>query len=179
MKKLIFILFISFSLGMYGQKYITKTGILNFEASTPAFEPVKAQHNTTTAILDVSNGNVAVLALVKGFRFKNALMEEHFNENYMESDNFPKASFTGVIVDFKADDLGAEKEYTVKGKLTIHGETKEIETPITLSKDGDSITMKTSFSAAPGDFNIEIPSVVKEKISESIAIVGTFKLAPR
>ena len=66
MKKLIFILFVSFSLGMFGQKYITKTGTLNFEASTPAFEPVKAQHSTTTAVLDVSSGKVAVLALVKG-----------------------------------------------------------------------------------------------------------------
>ncbi len=179
MKKLIFLLFLSFSIGSFGQKYLTKTGTLNFEASVPAFEPVKAQHSTTTALLDLSNGNVAVLALVKGFRFKNALMEEHFNENYMDSDNFPKASFSGSIVDFNADDLGAEKEYMVKGKLTIHGKSKQIETPITLSKDGDTITMKTAFSTAPGDFDIEIPSIVKEKISESINILGTFELAQR
>ena len=179
MKKLIFILIVSFSIGMFGQKYITKTGTLNFEASTPAFEPVKAQHSTTTAVLDVSSGKVAVLALVKGFRFKNALMEEHFNENYMESDTFPKASFSGTIVDFNADNLGTENEFTVKGKLTIHGVTKEIERPILLSKEGNIIMMKISFSTAPGDFNIEIPSVVKEKISESIAIVGTFELTQR
>ena len=179
MKKIIFLLFLSFSIGTFGQKCITKTGTINFEASVPAFEPVKAQHSTTTAILDLSNGNVAVLALVKGFRFKNALMEEHFNENYMDSDNFPKTTFTGTIVDFNADDLGAEREYMVKGKLTIHGKTKDIEAPIVLSKNDDTITMNTEFNAAPGDFDIEIPSVVREKISESINILGTFELVQR
>lgn len=179
MKKLICILLISLSFGVFGQKYITKTGTLDFEASVPAFEPVKAQHATTTAILDVTKGNVAVLALVKGFRFKNALMEEHFNENYMESDRFPKASFSGAIIGFNQNNLSTEKEYKAKGRLTIHGETREIEIPIILFKEGGIITMKTKFNAVPEDFGIKVPGVVKGKISESINILGRFDLAQR
>ena len=179
MRNLIIFCFLSLSITAFGQKYITKTGTIDFEASVPAFEPVKAKHSTTTAVLDLSNGNLAVLALVKGFRFKNALMEEHFNENYMDSDTYPKTTFTGTIIDFNADDIGAKQEYTVKGTLTIHGKEKEIEAPISLSKNGDTIILETTFTTAPGDFDIKIPNVVKEKISESIVVTGNFELAQR
>jgi len=70
----------------YAQKYYTKTGKIDFEASVEVFEPVVASHDNVTSVLDTSNGQVAILALMKGFRFRNALMEEHFNENYIESD---------------------------------------------------------------------------------------------
>ena len=79
--------------GFSQSKYLTKSGLLNFEASVEAFEEIKATNNNVTAILNTENGQFAALALVKGFRFKNALMEEHFNENYAESDEHPKAIF--------------------------------------------------------------------------------------
>ena len=180
MKKTIFIfLCLSIFYQGFGQKYFTKTGTLNFEASVPAFEPVKAENKSTTAILDVNTGKIAVLALVKGFRFKNALMEEHFNENYMESDTYSKATFNGEINSFSLDNLSSEKEFSVSGDLTIHGETKQIETTITLKKDGDNFLLETQFSTAPGDFNIDIPGVVKEKISDKINITGSFELVKR
>ena len=180
MKKIIFLLVcVSITSQSFGQKYFTKTGVLNFEASVPAFEPVKASSSTTTAILDVSTGKLAVLALIKGFRFKNALMEEHFNENYMESDKHPKATFNGSIKDFSLDDLSSKQEFSVSGDLTIHGKTKAIDITITLTKDGDAFLLETQFSAVPGDFNIDIPGVVKEKISDKINISGSFKLIKR
>ena len=73
-------------MGFSQEKYLTKSGVLNFEASVEYFEEIKATNTNVTAILNTSNGQFAALALVKGFRFKNALMEEHFNENYAESD---------------------------------------------------------------------------------------------
>ena len=179
MKNYILLLTLIISTTVFGQKYFTKTGTLDFEASGPAFEPVKATNSTTTTILDIATGDVAVLALIKGFRFKNALMEEHFNENYMESDTHPKATFSGKIEGFSVDDLGNTKEYILKGELTIHGKTQPIEAPVSITKNGDTIALSTNLKAAPGDFDIDIPSVVREKISESINITGSFNLVKR
>ena len=180
MKKSIFILlFFAIIAQSFGQKYYTKTGTLNFEGSVEAFEPVKASNETTTAILDLSTGKIAVLGLVKGFRFRNALMEEHFNENYMESDKNPKATFNGVVDGFSVADLDTEKEYTVTGDLTLHGETKKITTKIYIGKNGDVISVKTNFSVIPADYDIDIPSVVREKISDNIKITANFDLKKR
>ncbi len=180
MKKMILLLVLCMiTCQSFGQKYFTKTGTLNFEASVPAFEPVKASHSTTTAILDIATGKIAVLALVKGFRFKNALMEEHFNENYMDSDTYPKATFNGIIDGFSIDDLDVAKDYTVRGELNIHGKTKKIETTLTLAQVDDRLTLQTSFTAIPADFNIEIPGIVKEKISDKIRVSGNFELVKR
>jgi len=170
--------FITLSQG-FAQKYITKTGMLDFEGSVEAFEPVKATHSTTTAILETSTGKIAVLGLVKGFRFRNALMEEHFNENYMESDTYPKATFNGSIEDFSITDSALKKEYKMQGDITIHGKTKRIDALVTIIKNGDDIDLETDFIVAPEDFDIEIPNLVKEKISENIRIAVRFHLVKR
>jgi len=180
MKKLIvFLVFFGCIAQSFGQKYFTKTGTLNFEGSVEAFEPVKASNKTTTAILDVSTGKLAVLGLVKGFRFKNALMEEHFNENYMESDTYPKATFSGIVDGFSIENISTKKEYTVEGDLTIHGKTKKVTATISIVENKGTIDITTNFSVAPGDFDIEIPSVVSEKISDTINISASFNLVKR
>lgn len=178
-KSIFFFLFFAVIAQSFGQKYYTKTGTLNFEGSVEAFEPVKASNENTTAILDVSTGKIAVLGLVKGFRFRNALMEEHFNENYMESDTYPKATFDGVVNGFSIDDIDSEKEYTTEGDLTIHGKTKKVTATIYIVKDGDTVTVKTNFAVTPADFDIDIPSVVSEKISDNINIIADFQLKKR
>ena len=101
------------------QKYLTKTGQISFEASVPSFEEVAAKNNSVTAILNTENGEFAALVLVKAFRFKNALMEEHFNENYAESHLYPKATFKGKIKDFDFKQL--KDTYKISGELTFHG----------------------------------------------------------
>ena len=180
MKKLIvFLVFFGCIAQSFGQKYYTKTGTLDFEGSVEAFEPVKASNKTTTAILDVSTGKIAVLGLVKGFRFKNALMEEHFNENYMDSDTYPKATFNGLVNGFSIDNIDSEKEYTVEGDLTIHGKTKKVTATIVIVKNGDTIDATTNFSVSPEEFDIDIPSVVSEKISDTITIAASFNLIKR
>ncbi len=93
----IFIVLISSTL-IAQSKYYTKSGSIDFEASVPSFEEVKAKNNTVTSILNTETGEIAALALVKGFRFKVALMEEHFNENYAETHKFPKATFRNLCV---------------------------------------------------------------------------------
>lgn len=156
-------------------KYLTKTGTINFEASVPAFEEVAAKNKSVTAILNTENGDIAALALVKGFRFKNALMEEHFNENYAESDKFPKATFKGKIKDFNLENL--KSSYTINGQLSFHGKTKAFENiAISISSEKDILSIQGTFSAKASDFDIEIPKIVSNKISEDIEVTFEFEL---
>src|SRR6478672_4504093 len=108
MKKLLLLVFLSFTAITFAQdKMITKTGKITFEASVPAFEEVKGTNTAATCVLNPKTGEIASLALMKSFRFKLALMEEHFNENYVESDTYPKATFKGKIENFDAAALTA------------------------------------------------------------------------
>lgn len=159
-------------------KFITKTGVINFEASVPSFEEVAATNESVTAIVNTENGEIAALALVKGFRFKNALMEEHFNENYAESDKFPKATFKGKIEDFSLEKN--ETTYLLNGELSFHGKTKAIENiKVKTSVDGDKIILTGEFITKASDFDIEIPKIVSNKITEDITITFQFELVKK
>jgi polyisoprenoid-binding protein YceI len=177
MKALLFaILFLSLN-GFAQTKYITKTGTINFEASVPSFEEVAAKNNSVTAIINSENGEFAALALVKAFRFKNALMEEHFNENYAESNKFPKATFKGTIEDFSMEKLSASKStFKINGQLTFHGVTKNIDCKASISKTENGILMEGNFSVSASDFDIEIPKIVSNKIAEAVLLTFRFEL---
>ncbi len=159
-------------------RYITKTGVVEFEASVPSFEEVKAINESVTAIINAETGEFAALVLVKGFRFKNALMEEHFNENYAESDSYPKATFKGKISDFKQDRLAHQsKIHKISGELTFHGITKTIEAiEATISIDNNTISIGGNFKLKASDFDIKIPKVVSKKIAEDIEVAFRFFL---
>lgn len=179
MKALLYIILL-LSLNTFSQntKYITKTGIVNFEASVPSFEEVKAKNSAVTAIINSENGEFAALALVKAFRFKNALMEEHFNENYAESDKFSKATFKGKVEKFSFDQLSNSKSmYTISGQLTFHGVTKDLaKCLVSISKTEKGIFMEGDFKVLASDFNIKIPSIVRSKIAEDILVSYNFEL---
>tara|TARA_R110000772_G_scaffold91154_1_gene187617 strand:- start:1582 stop:2136 length:555 start_codon:yes stop_codon:yes gene_type:complete len=158
-------------------RYVTKTGEINFEASVPSFEEVKAKNSNVSAIVNGDNGEFAALALMKGFRFKVALMEEHFNENYIESSKFPKATFKGKIIDFELSKLSeSAKEYIVAGTITMHGVDKLVKLPATLTMTDNTISMKLRFTLKPEDFNIEIPNIVSSKIAEEIDVTANYSL---
>ena len=179
MKNLILLLALSFTFSISAQsKYITKTGNLTFEASMPAFEEVKANNKTVTAILNTDNGQFAALAFIKAFRFKNALMEEHFNENYAESDDFPKSKFKGEISNLDLNNLSeTNSEYSYSGTLEFHGKTKKLENQkITIQKKDDQIILSGEFTVNVDDFAIEIPSVVKNKLSKDVSVTFQFQL---
>lgn len=159
------------------QKYFTKTGETEFKASVEAFEPVEAINKSTTVILNTKNGTIAALLFVKAFHFEIALMEEHFNENYMDSDKFSKATFKGKIIDFNiASILEVKKEFKLKGILTVRGKIKEIETDIHLKKVADKIILVSQFDVAPQDFDIEIPNIVRKKIANAIKLKLNYEL---
>jgi hypothetical protein len=155
----------------FSQKMITRSGEINFEASMPAFEEIAAKNNSVSAILNLSNGELAILALIKSFHFKAPLMEEHFNENYMESSKFPKATFKGKILNFDSTKIAAKKaEYQLEGELNMHGVTRKVKTKITLALNAGKITASGHLIVKANEYNIEIPSLVKSKIAENIGI---------
>lgn len=165
-------LLLAASMSSFAQtKMLTKTGKITFEASVPAFEEVKAKNESATVVLNATTGEIASLALVKGFRFKTALMEEHFNENYMESDTYPKATFKGKIENFDVSKLTSTAQtFTIKGKMEMHGKSKDISIPASIKKTGDAIDIDSSFTLNTDDYGIDIPSVVSKKVSKKVAV---------
>lgn len=164
----------------YGQKYFTRVGKTEFKASVQAFEPVEATNESTTAILNASNGEVAALLFVKAFRFKVALMEEHFNENYMHSDKFPKASFKGKLSEFSLDEIGRDfKDFNLNGTLTIRGIESEIETVARIKKLKGSLIVEAYLVVDPETFEIDIPGIVRDKIAEKVKINLSYELVKK
>lgn len=165
------------SSALFSQKMITRSGEIKFEASMPAFEEIASKNNTASCLFDAATGEIAVLALVKGFRFKIPLMEEHFNESYIESDQFPKATFKGKVSNFGTSKVTSTKtSFDVEGDLTLHGVTKKVKTKITFVQSGEKLISTCTFKVKPSDYNIKIPSVVKSKIAESVEIALKFDL---
>lgn len=178
MKKYLSLLFL-LSLGtIFAQdKIITKTGQLTFEASVPSFEEVKATNESVSCIVNTKTGEIAALALQKGFRFKIALMEEHYNENYIESNQYPKATFKGKIENFdlsKVDKTG--KTYTISGTMELHGKSKQITITSKIKKVATGIEITSNFVLNADDFSIEIPSVVSKKVSNKVNVSFNFVL---
>lgn len=160
------------------QKWSTKSGAIHFEASVPSFEEVKASNDNVSALLKSDTGEFAALALMNGFRFKVALMEEHFNENYAESSKYPKATFKGSIKNFKESDLTNQyQKFEMKGEMTIHGQTKPFETLAYIKKQDGHIEMKSEFNMNPEDYNIDIPKIVRNKIADEVNVSILFKLS--
>jgi hypothetical protein len=171
MKKILLILLFISAIGFSQDRMISKSGKITFEASVPSFEEVKATNTNVTFVLNPATGEIASLALMKGFRFKVALMEEHFNENYIENDQYPKATFKGKIQDFNSNSLTAgSKDYVIKGKLELHGKSKDITTTARISMAASGISIVSNFTVNASDFNIAIPSLVKSKVSNKINI---------
>lgn len=164
MKKIIFgiALFMAAVTGAHSQQYMTRTGFIGFYSKTP-LEDIKAENNQVYAVVDAGKKNLAFMVLIKGFVFVKELMQEHFNENYAESDKYPKATFTGTFT----EDLGKDGIYkvTVRGNLTLHNVTKTIEVPATLELKGGKLSGRSDFTLKPEDFNIHIPSIVRDKIA--------------
>lgn len=172
--KQMLIVIVSFvlSLPVFSQKrYFTKTGQINFAAGTAA-EDIDGINKAATSVFDATTGQIEFAVLVKGFEFKRALMQEHFNENYMESDKFPKSVFKGKIVNIDKVNFQKDGSYpvTVKGVLDMHGVKKEVETTGALKVTGEAVHSDATFTVLLADYKIAIPSLVKDKISQTVTI---------
>jgi hypothetical protein len=170
---------LSVSIASAQDKYFTKTGKINFFSKAP-LEDIEGKNKTVTAVLDSKSGAVQFAVQMKGFEFEKQLMQQHFNENYVESNKYPKGEFRGNItnnseVNYKKDGVYNTK---VKGKMTIHGITKDVEANGTVKVDGDKLDVNSTFNVLISDYNIKIPAVVKDKVSNTIKIVVECRLDP-
>jgi polyisoprenoid-binding protein YceI len=176
---LLLTLMMSASVSMAQDKFYTKTGKIGFYSKAP-LEEIEGKNKTVTAVIDSKSGAIQFAVQMKGFEFEKQQMQEHFNENYVESDKYPKAEFKGTITNNSDIKYTTDGTYTakVKGKLTIHGVTKDIETTGSLKINGGKIDASSTFNVLVSDYNIKIPSIVKDKVSKSIKIVVDCNLEP-
>lgn len=161
------------------QRYFTREGRIKFFSEAP-LENIEANTNKALCIVDLGKGQVAVDLLIKSFEFEKKLMQEHFNENYLESDKYPKATFKGEFD--VPEDLLALKEGTytvdVSGTITIHGVSKPLQTSLDLVVSGEEINTEFEFTAKVEDHEIKIPNLVIDNIAEEILVSANFNLIP-
>jgi hypothetical protein len=169
MKKMYFILMalLCIQLTRAQDLFITRHGQVSFFGKT-AFENVDAINNESSSVLNAQTGEIGFAILIKGFHFEKALMEEHFNEDYMESSTIPKASFKGKIGNIAAVNFSKDGSYAVNvdGDMTIHGVTKKITAAGTIIIKAGLPQVQAKFKIAPKDYGIKIPSLVADKIAE-------------
>lgn len=156
--------------------YATKSGIITFTA-TGGVEEIEAKNSQTICRLNSKTGQVGFLALVKGFKFDNSLMEDHFNENYMESTKFPKAEFKGTITNIASIDFTKDGSYnaSVTGDLTIHGTTKKIVEKGTITVKAGKVSLNSKFKIKVKDFGIK-GEYIGDKIASEVETTVSCKL---
>lgn len=167
----IFFLVIGFQ-AINAQRYLSKNAFIKFYSFTP-LEKIEAVNNTGACILDASTGNIEFSALNTAFQFKKALMQQHFNENYMESSKFPKSKFKGKIEDMSKINFIKAGTYSVNivGDLNMHGVSKNLSIPATLViNEKGIITSEVKFKIKAEDYKIEIPNLVKDNIAKELEI---------
>ena len=153
------------------QNYITKNGKISFFSKTDV-EDIDAVNNQAVSVINSQTGSVNFSLLVNGFLFKKALMQEHFNENYLESAKYPKATFKGTINDLSKVDFKKDGVYnvTVSGDLFLHNVTNKVTVPAVILVKGNTISANTTFKVKLEDYKISVPKVVENNISKTIEL---------
>lgn len=164
---------------VFAQKYITRDGHISFYSEAP-LENIEAHNYQASSVLDVETGEIAFSVLIKGFEFEKALMQEHFNEKYLHSDKYPKSTFKGEIQNMDDFDLSEPGEYEVlvKGELTIHGVTHDVEHEGTLEVKDGKISGYSKFPVRVADYDITIPALMKDNIADVVDVTVNLDYKP-
>lgn len=157
-------------------RYIANQGQVSFFSYTPV-ENIEAVNNQVYSIFDSTTNEIAISMLMRAFIFKKALMYEHFNESYVESDIYPKANFSGKIIDFDRS-LTTTQTKIVKGTLTIHGISKEIDIKANIEPKKNGYIISGDFDAVVKDFEIKIPPILASNIAKTINVTFKFEYKP-
>ncbi len=167
----ILLLLFLFTNNLQAQKFYTENGITTFDGSKAAFEPIKAGNDKTISIIDVGTGEIAAVIYIEKFQFRLGLMQEHFNENYLKSDIYPKSKFEGKIKNFDINELSEDfSDYEITGELIIKGVKNKIKAIAEISKSEGKIFIKSKFSIMLSDYGVKIPKIVFKKIDEEVKI---------
>lgn len=158
-------------LSLNAQQYMTKAGTIKFFSHT-TLEDIKAENRKVVSVLDSKTGAMEFMCLIKGFDFTNDAMELHFNESYLESAKYPKASFKGTVTDIAKVDLTKDGTYTsaYTGKLTIKNVTKDVTGTATFVVKDGKVTSTSKIKIKPKDYSISIPATATAKIAEEIDV---------
>jgi polyisoprenoid-binding protein YceI len=164
---------------MAQDKFFTKSGNIQF-SSKGVIETIEATHRSVTCVLDSKTGDIQFAVLMKGFEFRKAMMQEHFNENYVESDKYPKSEFRGQITNNSEVNYAKDGSYTVhiKGKLTLHGQTKDVEADGKITVKDGKLIAASKFKILMSEYDIDIPGSVAENMSDTINITVNCTLEP-
>ncbi len=158
-------------------RYMTREGKISFHSDTP-LEKIEGYNSKAAGVFETAGGNFQTVVLMKAFMFEKDLMQQHFNENYVESDKFPKATFKGVIDNLSEVDFGKDGEYavTVSGKMEMHGVTRDIKAKGKLKVESTTVTAVSEFLLNPEDYDIKIPKLVRDKIAKEVKVVVDMKM---
>lgn len=160
------------SLPGVGQRYQLASSEVSFYSEAP-LEDIEAVNTQARSVFDASAGEIAFIIPIREFEFEKSLMQEHFNENYLESDQYPNATFEGTLTGFQKE-LNSQQSVTAKGQLTIHGVTHSVEIPGTIHQLNDHWMMDAKFPVKLEDYNIKIPKVVFLNIAEEVDVTVHF-----
>jgi hypothetical protein len=167
--------FIFNSVGIFAQKFVAEKSFVSF-FSHATIEDITAKNTKASSIFNSENGEIVYSIPIKDFQFVKSLMQEHFNEKYMDTEKFPKSTFQGKIVGFQQVD--GIQQVRAEGKLTIHGVTKDIDQPGTIEIQGKKIQMKSKFMITLADYNITRPQLLWQNIAEEVEVTVEFLYKP-
>ncbi len=177
MNKLLLILFLPIMLvRAQSDKVIARQGQVSFFSYT-SVEHIKAQNNQVLSVVDLSSNEIAVRMLMNAFVFEKALMRDHFNESYIESDIYPEGIFEGKILDFDSA-VSDSQTRLIKGVFSMHGVQQELEIKTKIEQQNDTFILSGTFQVLVQDYNINIPPLLAGNIAKTITVDFRFEYEP-
>ncbi len=176
MKYIILLFSLGLPLGTLAQKFISEKSAVTF-FSKATVENISAKNEKSICLFDVATGNIAFSISIQDFQFEKSLMQEHFNEKYMETEKFPKSTFQGKLVGYSQEAKGSQPAHA-QGKLTIHGVTKDVDIPGTVTYDQNRMILASKFVVLLEDYSIQLPQILWQNIAEAIEVSLEFTLKP-
>mgnify|MGYP003975198315 CR=1 FL=1 len=163
------LLFLLCSLQLSAQQYLSKEGYVRFFSEAP-MENIEAENHQVAGVIDLRSGEFAFRLKIEDFQFENALMQEHFNENYLESDLYPLSTFTGMIEGLGDLDLSYQQEVEVTGEMLMHGVKHILTLNSTVSLKAEKLKLTADFPIRLADYQIDIPKLVFYNIAEVLDV---------
>ncbi|WP_439484065.1 YceI family protein [Cyclobacterium plantarum] len=160
------------SLSLQAQAHKTVSGEIEFFSSAPV-EDIQAVNNAPTGLFNEQTGSLAFLVPIKAFQFPKSLMQEHFNDKFMESHTYPEATFEGKLSGYDRERSGSQGAFA-EGNLTIHGQTNKVRIPGNIIFKSDQIIMDAVFPVKLEDYDIQIPKVLFYNIAEEVEVTVRF-----
>ena len=162
---------------VFGQKYSLDQSLVTFYSSA-IIEDISAANKESSGLIDISTNQLAFIIPINKFKFRKKLMQEHFNEKYMESEIYPQATFQGTMIGFDSNSTD-KQEVSAQGKLTIHGISQDVNLSGSIQSNANlSLSIFSTFTVKLEDYQIDIPQLLWQNIAEEIEVTIEFTFKP-